>query len=134
MTSGPFCLEPLADHDRSEFDCGSPELNEYFRTRLGQDVRRRYATCFVAVAKREGRVAAYYTLAMGSLGLADLPASVAKKLPRYPQTPVARLGRLAVDLAYQGQKLGAALLADAGLLAVPRHPPPRRRRQTPRST
>jgi GNAT superfamily N-acetyltransferase len=35
---------------------------------------------------------------------------LAKRLPRYPSVPVARLGRLAVDQAYRGRKLGAALL------------------------
>ena len=31
----------------------------------------------------------------------------------YPSVPVARLGRLAVDLGYQGRRLGGALLWDA---------------------
>jgi GNAT superfamily N-acetyltransferase len=34
-------------------------------------------------------------------------------VPRYPSVPVALLRRLAVDRAYRGQKLGAALLWDA---------------------
>lgn len=108
-----FRLELLAKQDRSAFDCGSEELNAYFRTRVTQDVRRHYTACFVAVDQQSGRVAGYYTLSMGSVTLQDLPESVAKKLPRYPQAPVARLGRLAIDLDYQGQKLGGALLADA---------------------
>jgi GNAT superfamily N-acetyltransferase len=51
--------------------------------------------------------------ASASLLLADLPASLSKKLPRYPSVPAVRLGRLAVDQTYQGQGLGGALLADA---------------------
>ena len=48
------------------------------------------------------------------LGLSpDLPEALAKKLPRYPSVPVARVGRLAVDQAFHGKKLGGALLADA---------------------
>ena len=42
----------------------------------------------------------------------DLPASLARKLPRYP-VPVALIGRLAVDSEFQGKGLGAILLADA---------------------
>jgi predicted N-acetyltransferase YhbS len=38
---------------------------------------------------------------------------LAKRLPRYPSVPVARLGRLAVALAYHGRKLGGALLWDS---------------------
>ena len=43
--------------------------------------------------------------------LADLPASTAKKLPRYLTVPAVRMGRLAVDQAHE--RLGGALLADA---------------------
>src|ERR1035437_5199314 len=42
-----------------------------------------------------------------------MPVRFAKRLPRYPTVPVARLGRLAVALAYHGRKLGGALLWDA---------------------
>ncbi len=113
MNQGLFRLELLAKHDRTRFDCGVPELNSYFHTQVSQDVRRHYATCFVAVDKQEGRVAGYYTLSMGSIALSDLPESLAKQLPRYSQAPIARLGRLAINLEHQGQKLGSALLADA---------------------
>jgi len=44
--------------------------------------------------------------------------AMAKRLPRYPTVPVARLGRLAVDGEYRGQKLGAALLWDAAARAA----------------
>ena len=60
-----------------------------------------------------GQIAAYYTLASASVLLADLPEALAKKLPRYPSVPAVRMGRLAVDQAFKGQGLGAALLADA---------------------
>ena len=113
MSQGPFRLELLARQDRSAFDCGAPELNAYFHQRVNQDVKRHYAACFVAIHKDDNGIAGYYTLSMSSVQLPDLPDAVAKKLPRYPQVPVARLGQLAVDLRYQGQQLGGALLADA---------------------
>lgn len=113
MSQGAFRLELLAKHDRSAFDCGREELNDYFRDRVSQDAKRRYATCFVAVDKAGEAVAGYYTLSMGSVALDELPEALAKKLPRYADAPVARLGRLAVDKNHQGRQLGAALLADA---------------------
>ena len=58
-------------------------------------------------------VAGFYTLAATSVVLTDLPASNAKKLPRYPLVPAVRMGRLAVSSAHQGLGLGAALLANA---------------------
>ncbi|MGQ0710818.1 MAG: GNAT family N-acetyltransferase [Rhodoferax sp.] len=112
--SGPsFRLAPLgAEHDRAAFCSGSEPLDRYLHSQATQDVRRRVAACFVALAQGPC-IAGYYTLASASLLLADLPAQTAKKLPRYPTVPAVRMGRLAVDLAYKGQGLGGALLADA---------------------
>jgi GNAT superfamily N-acetyltransferase len=45
--------------------------------------------------------------------LAELPAEVARRLPRCPLVPATLLGRLAVDRKYQGQGYGRFLLADA---------------------
>ena len=69
--------------------------------------------CYVAIEAPGGKVAGYYTLAAAGIPLADVPSELAKRLPRYPSVPVARLGRMAVDQAYRGGKLGAALLWDA---------------------
>ena len=114
MRRALFTLARLdaAHHDRKAFDCRSAPLNHYLHAQAGQDVRRRIAACFVAVAE-SGRVVGYYTLASASVLLADLPDGVSKKLPRYPTIPAVRLGRLAVDHTCQGQGLGGALLADA---------------------
>lgn len=112
MSQAPFRLMPLdAAHDRAAFCCEAEPLNRYLCKQASQDMRRRVAACFVALAD-ERRIAGYYTLASASLVLADLPASIGKKLPRYPSVPAVRLGRLAVDQAFKGQGLGGALLAD----------------------
>ncbi|NMG54275.1 GNAT family N-acetyltransferase [Aromatoleum aromaticum] len=113
MSSAPFQLAPLdAAHDRAAFNSDSEPLDRYLREQVTQDVRRRVTACFVALADGR-RIAGYYTLASASLLLADLPARMAKKLPRYPSVPAVRMGRLAVDQAFKGQGLGGALLADA---------------------
>lgn len=113
MSCAPFRLAPLeAAHDRATFDSGSKPLDSYLREQATQDIRRRLAACFVALANGQ-RIAGYYTLASASLLLADLPAETARKLPRYPTVPAVRMGRLAVDQAFKGQGLGGALLADA---------------------
>jgi len=110
---GAFRIERLTErHDRSGFDSGVPALDNYLRTQVGQDVRRRVASCFVAL-DRAGLIAGYYTLAAASVVPADLPDEVARRLPRYPSLPAYRIGRLAVDRSVRGQKLGAALLVDA---------------------
>ena len=107
--------------DRSGFECGVETLDRYFRAQVSQDIRRRVTACFAATdvtTKSKGQTAGYYTLASASVSLSDLPDALAKKLPRYPSVPAVRMGRLAVDQAFKGEGLGAALLADALRRAV----------------
>lgn len=117
--TAPFRLEPLwPGHERSGFSCGVEVLDRYLDSQASQDVRRRVSACYVAVEVGSDKVAGFYTLAAGSVPLSDLPPDLSKWLPRYPAVPVARIRRLAIDKAYQGQKLGGALLADAALRAA----------------
>ena len=109
-----FRVEPLSgDHDRSQFLSGSEALDRYFREQASQDIKRRIATCFVAVGRDAQDVAGYYTLTATSIALSALSPEIVKKLPRYPVVPAVLLGRLAVADHYQGQGLGGVLLADA---------------------
>jgi ribosomal protein S18 acetylase RimI-like enzyme len=113
-----FPIEILAAHDRKQFASGVPALDRYFREQVTQDVRRRASSCYVTIDGATARVAGYYTLSAASIPLCDVGEDLAKRLPRYPSVPVARLGRLAVDEAYRGRKLGSMLLWDAALRAA----------------
>lgn len=116
--TAPFAIEALGpDHARTGFRSGVEALDRYFREQVTQDLRRRVTACYVAIEVDTGRLAGYYTLAAGSILLAEMPEQIAKRLPRYPSVPVARLGRLAVDQVYRGRKLGAVLLWDAVMRA-----------------
>lgn len=108
----PYRIELLGKHDRAAFASGSELLDRYLYERASQDMRRRVASCFVAV-DGAGAIAGFYTIAASSLVLDALPAQDAKRLPRYPVIPAVLLGRLAVAQAHQGKRLGAALVADA---------------------
>lgn len=109
----PFRVAPLdAAHDRAAFSSGAVPLDNYLRQQASQDIRRRVASCFVALTP-DSAIAGYYTLATAGLLLADLPPDLRKKLPRYPTVPVVRMGRLAVGAQFKGHGLGGALLADA---------------------
>lgn len=105
------------EHNRDAFCSDSAPLDRYFQQQVTQDVRRRVAACYVALAP-DGSVAGYYTLAAASALLQDLPPAILKKLPRYPSVPAVRMGRLAVSREFKGQGLGAALLADALMRAI----------------
>ncbi|MDO8379283.1 GNAT family N-acetyltransferase [Phenylobacterium sp.] len=107
-----YVVEPLAGHDRATFSSGSESLDRHFYQQVTQDVRRRIASCFVAVSD-DGELAGFYTLAATSLAFDRLSAERASRLPRYPVVPGILLGRLAVAKAHQGRRLGGALVADA---------------------
>ena len=114
MNEAPFGIVRLnGAHDRSTFHCGIESLDRYFRQLVSQDARRRIATCFVMAENETGAIAGYYTLAATGVLLRELPEDIAARLPRHNLIPGALIGRLAIAAAFQGRKLGAALLFDA---------------------
>jgi ribosomal protein S18 acetylase RimI-like enzyme len=107
--------EPLdaAKHDRTSFDCGVEALDRYLKDLATQDVRRHLSRVFVVAAGRDDpRVLGYYSLSAAAISRAQLPSSLARKLPNYP-IPAARIGRLAIHPEAQGRGLGEFLLWDA---------------------
>lgn len=110
-----WAIESLHDdHDRTSFSCGNESLDRYLKEQAGQDLRRACASPFVLVAERGSTsILGYYTLSSYGVDLGELPADLARKLPRYPLIPATLLGRLAVDLRYQRQGVGEFLLMDA---------------------
>jgi GNAT superfamily N-acetyltransferase len=97
----------------ADFQCGQESLDDYIRRYASQDVRRNVARVFISTPENNPQqLAGFFTLSAGSVSCSSLPASLARKLPRYP-VPVALIGRLAVDKKFQGKGLGAILLADA---------------------
>ena len=107
-----YSFEALADHDRSSFSCGVPELDNYLRQQASQDARRKVAAPFVMVDQARD-IVGYYTLSAYGIRAAELPVELARKLPKYPLMPATLLGRLAVSQRHRGQKLGKMLLMDA---------------------
>jgi len=76
-------------------------------------MRRNMTACYVLEDLSTNKIVGFYTLSAADIPINEAPENLTKKLPRYPSLPAARLGRLAVDTSYHGQKLGAAMLADA---------------------
>jgi GNAT superfamily N-acetyltransferase len=113
--SGPFRIETLGSHDRSDFSCGIPALDRYLREQATQDMKRSVSNCFVLLDASSGQIAGYYTLAATSILAEEMPAEILRKLPRYPLLPAALVGRLAVEQRFCRQGLGSSLIADAAL-------------------
>ena len=106
-------FEPLGtQHDRAAFHCGNESLDLYFQRQAGQDLRRHLAVPYVMVDPLSDKVAGYYTLTNYKIDAGELPKEIIRRIP-YPEVPATLIGRLAVDVAYQGKGLGAILFRDA---------------------
>jgi len=110
----PEPLDPKL-HDRSSFDSGSPDLDEWLRRYSTQNRRRNTAATWV-IAGADGAVVAYVSLAMTSIDRRDAPSSVAKHAP--DPVPALLIGRLAVDRSHAGLGVGTALVAHVLSTAV----------------
>jgi predicted N-acetyltransferase YhbS len=108
-----FPIEPFGpQHDRPSFRCGNEALDRYFHERIRKEVEARVTAAFVMAYGPA--VLGYYTLSAHSMERGALPEEIVKKLklPKYTLIPATLMGRLAVDLKYQGRRLGEILLMD----------------------
>jgi len=99
-------------HNRKDFSCEENLLTKYIRKQVSQDIRKRLATCFVAVDNKQN-VIGYYTLTSESLGRELIPEKYLKQVPINYNAAVILLGRLARDIKTKGTGLGEHLLLDA---------------------
>ena len=105
-------LPLTGSHDRQDFDCGRPELNDWLGQVARQHQDKGLSKTFVAVREEApSHICGYYALTLAEIENRNLPEAWRKKLPR--RIPGVRLGRLAIDRQYQGKGLGELLLMDA---------------------
>jgi GNAT superfamily N-acetyltransferase len=98
---------------RGAFRCGEEALDGYLQRRARQDMRRGLSVAHILRDKERERIAGYYTLSSEVIARGELPAELERGLGRNRVFPAILLGRLAVDLEYQGEGLGRELLLDA---------------------
>ena len=99
-------------HNRTLFDCGSLPLNDYLKTRSGQELRRNISFPYILRFEEETQVMGYYTLSATGVSVSELPEKYAK-LTRYKIVPAVLIGRLALDKSVKGLGYGRFLLVDA---------------------
>ena len=105
-------LERLtADHDTSEFDCGSEAQTKWLRKYAPQAQAAETSAVYVVSLASSRRVVGYFALAAGSVEPSEAPERVTKGAGRY-RIPVILLARLGVDVGEQGRGLGKALLKE----------------------
>lgn len=97
-------------HDRKGFNCGNNKLDEFLSAQACSAAKRNLSRTKVLIDDRnERQIIGYYTFSYCSLTCPkDSP------LKNYPHPiPALLLSRLAVDKAFQNQKLGEQLLLNA---------------------
>lgn len=105
-------LELLSkSHQRRQFDSGTIAVNEWL-TKAALQSQSKHLTTTKILLDDASQIAGYYTLATAQVDFADLPADIARSLPRR-QLPVAVIAWLSVDKAFQSRGIGKRLLASA---------------------
>lgn len=103
----PEPLDPKR-HDRSAFDSGAPELDDWLRRYSTQNRKRDTAATWV-VTDADSAVVGYVSLAMTGVDRSSAPEVLAKHAP--DPVPALLIGRLAVDRKVAGLGIGTALVA-----------------------
>ena len=110
--TAPEPLQP--DHLTQGFDCGRESLNEWLIRRALRNESAGDSRTYV-VCDKERHIAAYYCLAAGQVIRTEAPKPLTRNAP--DPIPVIVLGRMAIDVSWQGKGIGSALLRDAAYRA-----------------
>ena len=98
-----------AEHDVSAFNSGEPTLDDWLKRRALANEESGASRTYVVCSGNQ--VVGYYALANGAIAHNEVTGRVRRNMP--DPIPAMVIGRLAIDQAYQGQGIGAALLRDA---------------------
>jgi predicted N-acetyltransferase YhbS len=100
----------LKSFDRSSFDCGVPELNDWLRTQATQKEAANNTRTFLAID--DDKIVGYYATTTYRLELDEVAVAFGSGKRKFP-VPAVLLARLAVDKKSQDQGIGARLLVHA---------------------
>jgi GNAT superfamily N-acetyltransferase len=95
-----------------DFCCGKPELDDWLRTKAGQQERSDNTRTFLAIDPERDGVAGYYATTTYRLDLDQAATAYGVGRRKYP-VPAVLLARLAVDERFAGQGIGRQLLVHA---------------------
>jgi hypothetical protein len=98
-------VQPLNDeHDRKDFDCGEPALNNWLKQMARQHKVKEVSSTFVTHDHAESvEILGFYSISLAEMLNIQLPAQRAKRLRS--RVPVFRRGRLATALTHLGKRI-----------------------------
>lgn len=99
----------LESHPSRKFKSGNDDVDGWLK-KLALQSQKKHLTTSKVLLDDERNIAGYYSLSFSQIDFSDLPADLAKKLPRQ-QLPVSVLAWLGVDQSFQGRGIGQHLLA-----------------------
>ncbi|MGJ3231290.1 MAG: GNAT family N-acetyltransferase [Oceanicaulis sp.] len=110
-----FLVEPFdaGRHDRSGFDCGVAQVDNYFRKTANKLAKAGNVRLFVLVRRADLQVAGFYATNAHAIDYRALPAKYARSRAAHGTIPAAYLSMIGVDRRFAGQGLGGVLLVDA---------------------
>ncbi|RAZ76312.1 GNAT family N-acetyltransferase [Mesorhizobium atlanticum] len=116
MTLPSWHEQPIAkQHDRTSFDCGDAQMNDFLRRFARQSHEQNAAKTFCAIDDTTtGRILGFYTIAPSAVAHETVPVTLTKGLARHEVSGF-KLARLATDRRVAGRGLGGQLLAAAAL-------------------
>ncbi len=105
--AAPRLLE--AGDNATQFDCGVVALNDWLQKHALPNHLFGVSRTYAATTGR--RIVAFYCLSAGAIQHAAVPGNIRRNMPE--PIPIIVMGRLAVDVKFQGRGLGPALLQHA---------------------
>jgi len=97
-------------HDSASFNSGEPTLDDWLRHRAWNNLQTAASRTYVICPPGSHRIIGYFALSMGQILAQNVTGAMRRNMPNH--IPAVVLGRLAIDLAWQGKGLGRAMLAD----------------------
>nr|WP_295743023.1 GNAT family N-acetyltransferase [uncultured Acidocella sp.] len=114
MSDASLLFDPPAllteAHDGSSFNSGESTLDDWLRHRAWHNLQAGASRTYVVCPVGSRQIIGYYALSMGQILAQEVIGSMRRNMPSV--IPAVVLGRLAIDLAWQGKGLGGAMLAD----------------------
>ena len=107
--SKPEPLQP--SHNADSFDCGEQDLDNWLKNRARKNLQARASKTYVTCLRDSNEIAGFYAVSMGQVLRSEISGRLSRNMPS--DVPCAVIGRLAVDLRFQGAGIGGNLLRHA---------------------
>ena len=112
--SASFRIESLdpEKHDRSRFDCGVEQVNNYFK-KTANKLRKAGNTAVYVMTDTHGGLAGFYAMNAHAVHYAELPDQYRRTAPGHGSIPAVYISMIGRDVKYRGLGIGEDLLIDA---------------------